>query len=101
MGTVAIAAVGLVHQVPDYGRPESAGKMIVTVIPDFAERYISTVLFEGGSGRRIKPSANLPLIKSAHAPSTNPDAAGHGTTRHGSSAHDDDGWLDHGRAADR
>jgi cysteine synthase len=47
VGTVAIAAVGLVHQVPDYGRPESARKMIVTVIPDFAERYISTLLFEG------------------------------------------------------
>jgi cysteine synthase len=28
-------------------RPESAGKMIVTVISDFAERYISTGLFEG------------------------------------------------------
>jgi cysteine synthase len=28
-------------------RPESASKMIVTIIPDFAERYISTVLFEG------------------------------------------------------
>lgn len=29
-------------------RPEMAGRMIVVIIPSFAERYISTALFEGG-----------------------------------------------------
>ncbi len=29
-------------------RPEMAGRMIVAIIPSFAERYITTALFEGG-----------------------------------------------------
>jgi cysteine synthase A len=28
-------------------QPEMAGKLIVTIIPSFAERYITTALFEG------------------------------------------------------
>jgi cysteine synthase A len=29
-------------------RPEMRGRTIVVVIPSFAERYITTALFEGG-----------------------------------------------------
>jgi cysteine synthase A len=40
-GAAAAVAVRLAHQ------PEFAGKTIVTVLPDTAERYLSTSLFEG------------------------------------------------------
>jgi cysteine synthase A len=44
-GTSAGAAVAAALEIG--ARPDMAGKMIVIVLPDFAERYLSTALFDG------------------------------------------------------
>ena len=55
--TGAWLAAALTAAVKVGQRPENEGKTIVVIIPSFAERYLSTALFEGlGDEEPAKPA---------------------------------------------